>query len=164
MNSQNIDLMTDEDVNYHNLSEDVLYKLALDDELFIATSALVELRLRKSVFATQAASEILFQSYGDKYLQATALSVFFDMNRERAIDLMVKKAQHYDLYILNTIMELMIENEADFKFESDSNKIVNIVKGRLSQLDSSTKFPEQEIRDRWENIYKYAQNIQETTV
>ncbi|GAA6615893.1 hypothetical protein [Scytonema sp. NUACC26] len=77
MNSENIDFMTDDDIDYGSLSEDVLKQLALGDELFIATSALVELRLRKSDMAAMVAWEILSNSLGDKYLQATALSVLF---------------------------------------------------------------------------------------
>jgi hypothetical protein len=61
-------------------------------------------------------------------------------------------------------MELMIENEVDFKSESNSGKIVNIIEGRLLQLDNSTKFPEPEVRDRWQDIYRYSQNIQGTAV
>jgi hypothetical protein len=45
MNSENLEIMTDADIDYGDLSEGVLKKLALGDELFIATSALVELRL-----------------------------------------------------------------------------------------------------------------------
>ncbi|BAZ15762.1 hypothetical protein NIES4071_76340 [Calothrix sp. NIES-4071] len=35
MNSENIDLMIDKDVDCPNLSEEVLHDLALEDELFI---------------------------------------------------------------------------------------------------------------------------------
>jgi hypothetical protein len=63
----------------------------------------------------------LSKSLGDKYLQAAALSVLFDMSQEQAINFMIKQTQYSDSYILNTIMELMIENEADFKSEAASS-------------------------------------------
>jgi hypothetical protein len=152
MNRENIDFMTDDDVDYSKLSEDVLKQLALGDELFIATSALVELRLRKSAIAAIIAWKILSKTLGDKYLQATALSVLFDMNQEQAIDFMLKQTQYSDSYILNTVMELMIENETDFKSEPAST-IVSLVKERLRELDHSTKRPEPEVRDRFVDIY-----------
>ncbi|MDF5729885.1 MAG: hypothetical protein PUP92_18215 [Rhizonema sp. PD38] len=152
MNSENIDFMTDDDVDYSNLSEDVLKQLALGDELFIATSSLVELRLRKSASSAIIAWKILSKTLGDKYLQVTALSVLFDMKQGQAISFMLKQTQYSDSYILNTIMELMIENETDFKSEPASS-IVGIVKERLRELDHSTKLPEPEIRDRFLDIY-----------
>lgn len=163
MNSENLDFMTDDDIDYSNLSEDVLKQLALGDELFIATSALVELRLRKNAIAAIIAWKILSKSLGDKYIQAAALSVLFDMNQEQAINFMLKQTQHSDSYILNTIMELMIENETDFKSEPASS-IVNIVKERLRELDNSIKFPEPEVRDRFLHIYGYAVKIHPSTV
>lgn len=144
--------MTDDDVNYINLSEDVLKQLALGDELFIATSALVELRLRKTASSAIIAWKILSKTLGDKYLQAAALSVLFDMNQEQAINFMLKQTQYSDSYILNTVMELMIENETDFKSEPASS-IVSLVKERLRELDHSTKLPEAEVRDRFLDIY-----------
>jgi hypothetical protein len=158
MNSENLDFLTDDDIDYSKLSEDVLKELALGDELFIATSALVELRLRKNAIAAIIAREILSKSLGDKYLQATALSVLFDMNQEQAIDFMLKQAQDSDSYILNTIMELMIENETDFKSEPASS-IVNIVKDRLQELDNSRKFPELEVTDKFWHLYGYVGKI-----
>jgi hypothetical protein len=158
MNSEYLDLMTDDDIDYTKLSEDVLQELALGDELFIATSALVELRLRKSAIAAIVAWEILSKSLGDKYLQASALSVLFDMNKEQAINFMLKQTQYSDLYIINTIMELMIENETDFKCEPASY-IVSIVKERLRELDNSTKLPEAEVRDKFLDIYEYVEKI-----
>ncbi len=152
MNSENIDFMTDNDIDYSNLSEDVLKQLALGDELFIATSALVELRIRKSASSAILAWEILSKSLGDKYLQATALSVLFDMNQRQAINFMLKTTQDSNIYILNTIMELMIENETDFKFEPASS-IVSIVKERLRELDNSINLPELEVRDKFLHIY-----------
>ncbi|MEC4813452.1 MAG: hypothetical protein SAK29_09300 [Scytonema sp. PMC 1069.18] len=158
MNSENLDFLTDDDIDYSNLSEDVLRELALGDELFIATSALVELRLRKNAVAATIAREILSKSLGDKYLQATALSVLFDMNQEQAINFMLKQAQDSDSYLLNTIMELMIENEADFKSEPASS-IVNIVKDRLLELSNSKRFPEPEVKEKFLHLYGYVGNI-----
>ncbi len=94
MNSENIDFMTDDDVDYKSLSEDVLKELALGDELFIATSALVELKLRKSASCAIISWKILSKNLGDKYLQAAALSVLFDMNQEQAINFMLKQTQY----------------------------------------------------------------------
>lgn len=158
MDSENWDLMTDGDIDYGDLSENVLKKLALGDELFIATSALVELRLRESVAAALIAYEILSESKGDKYLQATALSVLFGTNKEQAINYMLKEAPSCEPYILNTIMELMIENEADFQFVPVSS-LVTVVKGRLPSLENSTKFPTTEVRDTFLHTYGNIQNI-----
>ncbi len=160
MNGENIDFMTDDDIDYSSLSGDVLKQLALGDELFIATSALVELRLRKSDIAAMVAWEILSKSLGDKYLQAAALSVLFDMNQEQAINFMLKQTQYFDLYILNTVMELMIENEAAFK-SNQASFMVTLVKKRLQELNNLTKLPEpDEVTDRFFHIYGDVKKIQ----
>lgn len=163
MNSHNLDLMTDNDIDYNDLSEDILKQLALGDELFIATSALVELRLRESLVAPIVAYEILSESKGDKYLQATALSVLFGTNQEQAINYMLKEALSCEPYILNSIMELMIENEPDFKFVPAS-LLVTIVRERLRELDNSTKFPTLEARDTFLHTYGHIQNIHTSKV
>ncbi len=59
----------------------------LGDELFIATSAFGELASRNSSLATNMAWEILSNSQGDRYLQATALETLFQGNRELALDM-----------------------------------------------------------------------------
>ncbi|BAZ10361.1 hypothetical protein NIES4071_21760 [Calothrix sp. NIES-4071] len=163
MNSENLDFMTDDDIDYSNLSEDVLKQLALDDELFIATSALVELRLRKSVVAAMVAYKILSKSKGDKYLQATALSVLFDTSREQAINFMLQEVPSSEPYILNSIMELMIENKADFQ-SVPASLLANIVNKRLQELEGSTKLPTLEVRNSFLEMYRHIQNIQTSTV
>ncbi|RUT04568.1 hypothetical protein DSM106972_041370 [Dulcicalothrix desertica PCC 7102] len=163
MNSENLEILTDADIDYGDLSEDVLKKLALDDELFIATSALVELRLRESLVAAIIAYEILSESKGDKYLQATALSVLFETNQEQAINYMLKEAPSCEPYILNSIMELMIENEPDFKFVPAS-LLVTIVRERLRELENSTKFTTLEARDKFLHTYGHIQNIHTSKV
>lgn len=163
MNRENLDFMTDDDIDYSTLSEDVLKELALDDELFIATSALVELRLRKSVAAPMLAYQILSKSKGDKYLQATALSVLFDTSREQAINFMLQEAPSSEPYILNSIMELMIENKADFE-SIPASLLANIVNKRLQELENSTKFPTLEVRNSFLDMYGQIQSIQTSTV
>jgi hypothetical protein len=152
MNSDELSLLTDDKIDYESLSEDVLKELALGDELFIATSALVELRMRKSSIAAPTAWEILSTSHGDRYLQAAALSVLFGMNQEQAINFMSQQVQFVTPYILNTMMELMIENESDFKSEPGLS-IVRVIKERLKKCDDKLKFPEPEVKDRFLKIY-----------
>jgi hypothetical protein len=163
MNSENIDFMTDDDIDYTELSEEILQQLALEDELFIANSALVELRLRKSNIAAIVAWDILSKPLGDKYLQAAALSTLFEMKQEQAIDFMLKQAQYCELYILNTIIELIIENENNFKSESASS-LITLVKERLQKLDNSAKFPELELRNRFLQMYGLIEKIQVSIV
>ncbi len=152
-------MMTDSDINYSSLSEDTLKELALADELFIATSAITELAIRKSSIAAPVAWEILSKSHGDCYLQAAALEVLFNLNQELALDYIKKQAQYYNPYILNSIMELMIENESDFK-SGRALSVVRIVLGRLQESDEEAKFPEPEVRDSFLKLYGYIENIQ----
>jgi hypothetical protein len=48
-------------------------------------------------------------------------------------------------------MELMIENEANFKSEP-ALSTVSILKDRLQELNNSTKFPEAEVKDKFLHI------------
>lgn len=153
-------MMSDNQIDYSSLSSDTLKTLALGDELFIATSAITELVNRKSSIAGTVAWEILSKSDGDCYLQAAALSILFNLNREQALDYIIKQAQYCNPYILNSIMELMIENESDFK-SGHALSFVRIVSGRLKKFDESAKFPEPEVRHSFLKLYGNVENIQE---
>lgn len=152
-------MLTDEDIDYSNLSEETLKELALGDELFMATSALGELSRRKSSLAALIADEILSQSLGDCYLQANALEVLFDLNRKQALDYISEKGLYSNSYILNTIMELMIENESDFK-RGSALSLITFVKERLKEFGSCEKFLEPEVRDYFLKLYGSIENIQ----
>ncbi|MBD2773835.1 hypothetical protein [Iningainema tapete] len=152
-------MLTDQDIDYRSLSENTLKELALGDELFIATSALGELSRRKISITALIAWEILSKSRGDRYLQASALEILFNLNREQAMDYISKQAQHSNPYILNTILELMIENESEFKSER-ALSIVRIVGERLQEFDESAEYPSMFLRDSFLKLYGYVKNIQ----
>ncbi|RUS98604.1 hypothetical protein DSM106972_079900 [Dulcicalothrix desertica PCC 7102] len=70
-------LMDASDIEYTNLPEDMLVKLALCDELYITNYALAELSARDSNQASVVGWEILSTLKGDYYLQTAALNVLF---------------------------------------------------------------------------------------
>jgi hypothetical protein len=107
-------MLTDDEIDYENLSDDELKELALGDELFIATSALGELENRKSKQASNIACSILSNSKGDRYLQAAALETLFQSNQKRALHYMNQRTRNWDHYLLKTVIELIIENPSVF--------------------------------------------------
>jgi len=127
-------MLTDDQIEYHGLPEDILKELALSEELFIATSALTELSIRKSPGAAAVAWEILSKAHGDHHLQATAIGVLFKMNRRQAMEFMRQQAPHCEADMLNTMMELITENAPEFKAEP-ALSIARFVAERLQELD-----------------------------
>lgn len=152
-------ILTDEDIDYSTLSIDILKGLALGDELFIATSALGELSRRNSSVAASTAWEILSNSRGDCYLQAAALETLFEYDQEKALTYIREQVPKCNTYILNSILEIMIENEFVFKSKNVSS-LVSIVLQRLKELDSTTQYPEPEIIDNFLNMYSNIKNTQ----
>jgi len=127
-------MLTDDQIEYHNLPDDILKELALSNELFIAASALTELSIRQSPGAASVAGEILAKSHGDHHLHSTALEVLFKMNRRQAMDFMSQQAPHCDPDLLNMISEFITENEPEFK-SGPALTIAHLVTERLRGLD-----------------------------
>lgn len=152
---ENIDdllMMTSEEIDFESLSEGTLKELALCDDLFIATSALGELSGRNSAEAGPIALKILSESHGDRYLQACALETLFGTNREQATNFIKTQAEICDPYILNTILELMIEEQSYFK-SSKTSSLVNVILNRLKRLDKNHPFPRIELEVKFKRLY-----------
>ena len=110
-------ILTDDQIDYTGLSSDTLKELALGEELFMATSALVQLATINKYLAAAVAEDILSNSKGDRYLQATAIETLFGLDKRRAIEyIMQALPEECDSYILNAIADLVIENRSDFQY------------------------------------------------
>lgn len=136
-------MLNDDDIDYSSLSEDTLKALALGEELFMANSALVELAIRHRSLAAELAFKILENSLGDSYLKATALEIMVNNNREKAIELIQSQIHTWDEYMLNTVREIIAENQNYFK-----SAVVRQVIERLKEFDVSANFPEALVADK----------------
>lgn len=148
----NLTLMNDEDIDYRALPEDVLKTLPLGSELYIATSALVELWMRESSVAAPIAWEILSTSHGDRYLQATALTILFDIDREKAVNYMTERVQDCDPFVLNKMMKLLVENPTDF---IPGSVIIRIILERLKNLDDEQELVDPDVKDSFFKRYSH---------
>ncbi|GEM_PF-6722051 len=132
-------MMNCDDIDYSSLSEDMLKTLALENELYIATLALGELEKRESKAVDSIAWKILAESHGDSYLQAAALESLFKVNPEQAFQYMTKQVVSCDPYILNSMMELMLEEQPYFKAKNISS-LVKIILARLKKYADKLDF------------------------
>src|SRR6185437_5454998 len=89
-------LLSDHQIDYQRLSEDVLAQLAVGDEQFVATSALFELSRRRSSRAAEAARQILDDDRADHYLRSSAIGVLFKFAPEAAADYIGRLAASAD--------------------------------------------------------------------
>jgi hypothetical protein len=128
----------------------------------IATSTLGELASRNSSVAAKVAWEILSDSRGDRYLQAAALETLFQGNRELALDYMSQHAWDCERYLLNTIMELMIENSSDFQ-SNLALSVSSIVHEQIKKMNNQEEFIAPEVIDSFLNLYCEAGNFQAVT-
>jgi hypothetical protein len=149
-------MLTDDQIDYQSLPEDTLEQLALSDELFIATSALTELSIRNSPCAASVARQILSQAHGDHHLQARAVEVLFEVNSKQALDFMRQQVPACDPFMLNIIMELIIENESDFKSEPGLS-ITHLVIERLQEFDEEATSPNPEVKTNFLKLFGYLQ-------
>ena len=116
-------MLTDDEINYKSLSEEVLKRLALDVEPYIAQSALTELQIRESQEALPTACQILSSVQVDRYLQATAIEIIFQMDRDKGLDYMIEYAPSCDPYVLNEMMNLILY-DSDFKYELAAARLI----------------------------------------
>jgi len=78
MNVEDIIMLDDYDVDYAVLPDDTLGRLALCNELYIATSALNELSVRNPTLTIPVAWQIIATEHGDYYLQKLAMELLFE--------------------------------------------------------------------------------------
>jgi hypothetical protein len=152
-------MLTDDEIDYNTLSDEELKELALGDEMFIATSALGELENRNSNLGAEVAWEILSSSKGDRYLQSAALETIFQSNRELAWDYISQHVWDCDRYILNTILELMIENPSDFQ-SALASSVFLLVRERIKNLNQEEECISPEVIDSFLNLYGKVEKFQ----
>ncbi|NEO92922.1 MAG: hypothetical protein F6K56_22905 [Moorea sp. SIO3G5] len=148
----NVSIMNDEDIDYSVIPEAVLQELALDNELYIATSALVELWMRESSAVAPIAWEILSTSHGDRYLQATALGVLFNADKEKALNYMSEKVTDCDPLLLNEMMKLIIDSPSDFVPSSTSTIFQTIIE-RFKNLRDEQELIEPDVQQDFMQLY-----------
>lgn len=153
MNLDEILMLTSDEIDFTELSEENLEKLVLCEDLFIATSALGELSRRRSNLTPRLASKILSEHLGDRYLQATAFEALFATAPSKAADHIVKQVEVCDGYVLNSILEILLENVDFFSAEQHSGA-VQAVADRLRGLTKGTKYPNPELVEQFRRVYR----------
>lgn len=136
-------LLGNEDIDYTCLTDDILTKLTLGDDLFIATSALSELTSRRSPQVVPIAKEILCQSVGDRYLQAAAIESLFHVSPSQAVGYIKSYAARGDAYIDNSIAELIMENESYFH---PSGTPINVASQRFPEHQTNGYYVQPKIK------------------
>ena len=152
MSKYDISIMSDDQINYNSLSEITLRDLVLGDDLFVATSALATLAMRKSNLAGELAGKILENMLGDDYLQSAAINILFDSDRSRSLELLIERMATCKPYIFNTILELMIQNTDVFK-STATYPIVRLALERIDQVTKPSKWPSREVLDSFLEIF-----------
>jgi hypothetical protein len=146
-------ILDDEQIDYDSLSEEQLHQLVYSDNLFMATSALIELRFRNKILACLSASSILSNSSGDCYLQAAAIETLFQTNPHRAMDYMKTLDGTCHPYILNSIMEIIMENSSkEFQWET-GRKVPQIIYDIVQSLTGGDEFIDSEVKSQFLNWY-----------
>lgn len=110
-------ILTADDIEFETLSTQMLIDLALEEEMFIATSALTELSLRDEQTAGVVAEKILNTGHGDRYLQAQALEKFFSASPHQGLNYIRQNLVKFDPYVRRTVEELIAENRTIFNTE-----------------------------------------------
>ena len=110
MNADELMMLTEDQIDFESLSIDILKNLALGDELFMATSALVKLGCHDQEQVEMIAWKILSEQKGDSHLQALALEVMFNCNPDKTIDFIQTHRDGMDNVLLETMKDIMKEN------------------------------------------------------
>jgi len=110
MNANELMMLTEDQIDFESLSIDILKNLALGDELFMATSALVVLGFRDQEQAEMIAWKILSEQKGDSHLQALALEVMFNCNKDKTINFIQTHRDGMDNILWDAVEDIIKEN------------------------------------------------------
>lgn len=152
MAGEDIDMLTDDQIDYGDLPDLTLRNLVVGEDLFVANSALTTLAMRKSQLAVELAEDIIVNTLGDAYLQAAAINILFDRDRERSLHLLITLIASCKPYVFNTILELMIQNSIFFR-STNALQVVRSALERIAQTDKSSKWSRREVIDGFLEIF-----------
>lgn len=103
-------LLCEHEINFPTLSEELLEALTEGPDLFVATSALCELGLRRSPRAAALARAILSGALGDRYLQAAALGVLAGADPAGALGFIRAELPTCDAYVFEAMLPILLES------------------------------------------------------
>lgn len=147
-----------DEIEYQELSEEVLIKLTLGNELYIATYALAELAFRNSKHVVQISWTILEQSDGDKYLQSTAIHILAEKDSGKAVQYMLDIIDFCEPLILNRIMEIILYYNQNIKKDTIREIALAINKRLTTNWDE--EFEEDFIYEEKEVFLEFLKTIQ----
>lgn len=145
-------MLSDDQINYSSLPDDVLKELVLGPDLFVANSALATLATRHSELATTLSQHILDTKHGDHYLQAAALNTIFEADRQKALELIKRELTGCDPYVFNAILEIMIQHTELFR-SLTFQPVVHAACQRINELGDGVKWPASEVKGSFLRLY-----------
>ena len=110
MNADELMILMEDQIDFESLSIDILKNLALGDELFMGTSALAVLGFRDQEQAEMIAWKILSEQKGDSHLQALALEVMFNCNKDKTINFIQTHRGGMDNILVDAVEDIIKEN------------------------------------------------------
>lgn len=139
-------ILNADDIDYKVLSDDVLEKLALSEEPFIATLALGELGSRRSARAGTVARQILEGTEADRFLRATALRVWSQVDPAAALGYIAKHAGDADPYVVDSMMSVIERNRSEVQMELGQSAVKALV-ARLRSKPAEAHIPDEHRND-----------------
>ncbi|MBV9327020.1 MAG: hypothetical protein JO352_24970 [Chloroflexi bacterium] len=129
---ENVELMTDDQIDYSLLPETQLYQLGSGSDVYVGQSALRELHRRGSGRALELAIHILNEPDDDAFLKATALRVLFESDERQALDFMRSHIENSPGAVVNKMMELLAyPTDIDQPPTPDEIEVARMIKSRL---------------------------------
>lgn len=100
--------LEDQLIDYAALTDLKLSELVLaGDDVFVATSALSELSIRKSALAGPTALKLFEKDIGDQWLQSVAFAVLYEFKRQHALAVIDNVIETSGLHMTKTIVECL---------------------------------------------------------
>ena len=129
----NLTLLDPQDVDFGDLPQTVLEKLALGTEPYFANYALGELDKRNPDLARVVSTKVLSSVGADPYLKAAALEVLYHRDLEAASSFMRVQVLNCDPYLLKTMMDLLL-GETRESWNNIHTELGSVIAVRLAQL------------------------------
>jgi hypothetical protein len=147
-------LLPDDQIDYEALDTSVLFQLATqNDEPFIATSALGELRRRRAQEAPNAAETILRSEESDRHIRAFAITTLCATDKQRAVEMMSTLVEHTnDPKVLGAMVECVLYDVDYFKTLPAQKFVKKLVERVLATPPD--RFTDLEERDSFLETFK----------
>lgn len=120
-------------------NDELIAIIHLLEDLDTVTNALTELSIKDQDLAGPQCLKILEEDLGDEFLQAVAFHLYYELDNEKAKEIIIRKLKGAPPSLLGAIMESLSADSLQPFGEALSSEFLSAVVGRYLELSDDDK-------------------------